>query len=253
MPPLPARPVAGWPYDHPKRARSRRGPPSTWCFTAPSVLGGLAPGRGGCTLGWMSTGSADYRIAPANESPWEDLQRVLGSTASARRCHCQRYKLARGESFARLGPDELAHRLRSQTDPDTPDSPGTTGLLAYAGTDPVGWCAVQPRTEYAGLLRVSKVPWEGRAEDKTDDGVWAVTCFVTRAGCRKRGVASALACAAPEYARAHRARALEAYPITTTAAISEELHVGMVGMFESAGFRQVSAPTLRRILMRIDF
>src|SRR5690606_6077501 len=59
----------------------------------------------------------------------------------------------------------------------------------------------------------ARVPWAGRSEDKLDEGVWAVTCFVTRAGFRKRGVSRALARAAVEHARAHGARAVEGYPI----------------------------------------
>src|SRR5215472_10491941 len=43
------------------------------------------------------------------------------------------------------------------------------------------------------------------------------------------------------------------YPIARTDVISEELHVGTVPMFTEAGFRQVSAPTPRRLVMRIDF
>ncbi|MBA3522971.1 MAG: GNAT family N-acetyltransferase, partial [Geodermatophilaceae bacterium] len=33
----------------------------------------------------------------------------------------------------------------------------------------------------------------------------------------------------------------------------EELHVGTEGMFTGAGFIEVSRPTLRRVVMRIDF
>jgi hypothetical protein len=32
-----------------------------------------------------------------------------------------------------------------------------------------------------------------------------------------------------------------------------ELHVGTRGMFAAAGFAEVSRPTLRRVVMRIDF
>ena len=32
-----------------------------------------------------------------------------------------------------------------------------------------------------------------------------------------------------------------------------ELHVGSRGIFEDAGFTEVSHPTLRRVVMRIDF
>jgi len=82
--------------------------------------------------------------------------------------------------------------------------------------------------------------------------VWAVTCLFTRAGFRKRGVSQALARAAVDHARAGGARALEAYPITTTAVIEEELHVGTVATFAAAGLTEVSRPTPRRVVMRVD-
>jgi GNAT superfamily N-acetyltransferase len=58
-------------------------------------------------------------------------------------------------------------------------------------------------------------PWAGRAEDKTDDSVWAVTCFVTRKGFRRRGISRALARATIDFARERGARALEGYPMIT--------------------------------------
>jgi GNAT superfamily N-acetyltransferase len=83
--------------------------------------------------------------------------------------------------------------------------------------------------------------------------VWAVTCLFTRAGFRKRGVSRALARAAVDFARAHGARSIQAYPITTKDVITEELLVGTEGVFVRAGFAEVSRPTLRRVVVRIDF
>ena len=80
-----------------------------------------------------------------------------------------------------------------------------------------------------------------------------MTCFVTRAGFRKRGVSKALARAAVDFARERGARAIEGYPMTTKNVISEELHVGTEGVFADAGFGEVSRPTLRRVVMRVDF
>jgi len=80
-----------------------------------------------------------------------------------------------------------------------------------------------------------------------------VTCLFTRAGFRKRGVSRALARAAVDFARERGARAIEGYPMTTTNVVLEELHVGTEGMFTGAGFTEVSQPTLRRVVMRIDF
>ena len=118
---------------------------------------------------------------------------------------------------------------------------------------PAGWCAVEPRLAYQGLLRNNRIPWTERAEDKSDGTVWAVTCFFTRAGFRKRGIGRALARAAADHARDRGARAIEGYPIITQNVILEELHVGTAGMFADAGFSEVSRPTPRRIVMRIDF
>jgi GNAT superfamily N-acetyltransferase len=72
-------------------------------------------------------------------------------------------------------------------------------------------------------------------------------------GFRKRGVSRALARAAVDFARDSGARAVEGYPMTTTNAILEELHVGTEGVFAAAGFAEVSRPSLRRVVMRVDF
>ena len=157
------------------------------------------------------------------------------------------------ESWASVGADELAFRLRTQTECDDTRAVSTSGLVAYSDGEPVGWCAVEPRSHYPRLLRNTRVPWEGRAEDKADDSVWAVTCFVTRTGFRRRGISRALARAAVDFARERGARALEGYPMNTTTVISAELHPGTQGMFAAAGFAEVSHPTLRRVVMRIEF
>jgi len=195
----------------------------------------------------------EFAVVPANRVSWEDLELVFGTRGPGFRCQCQRYKLAPRESFGSFPAEERAFRLRQQTDCGHPESDTTSGLVAFEGDDPVGWCAVEPRSEYAGLLRVFKVPWEDRDEDRDDPTVWAVTCLFTRAGFRKRGVSRALAAAAVGFARDRGARALEAYPIVTTDVIAEELHVGTVPTFRDAGLTEVSRPTPRRVVMRIDY
>jgi GNAT superfamily N-acetyltransferase len=192
-------------------------------------------------------------VVPANEASCEDLQAVFGTRGPAARCQCQRFKLQRRESFYNFPAEERAHRLRMQTECGHPDSATTSGLVAYLDGEPVGWCAVEPRPAYTGLVRNNRVPWEGRAEDKTDESVWAVTCLFTRVGFRKRGVSRQLAQAAVDFARERGARALEAYPMTTSDAMLEELLVGTQSVFADAGFSEVGRPTKRRAVMRIDF
>jgi GNAT superfamily N-acetyltransferase len=184
---------------------------------------------------------------------WADFQTIFGTRGPACRCQCQRYKLRRRESFALLPAEERAFRLREQTEAGHPESATTSGLVAHLGGEPVGWCAVEPRTAYEGLLRNNRVPWTERTEDRNDDSVWAVTCCFTRAGFRRRGISRALVRAAVGFSRERGARAIEGYPITTKNVILEELHVGTVATFEDAGFSEVTRPTRRRAMLRIDF
>jgi GNAT superfamily N-acetyltransferase len=195
-------------------------------------------------------------IVPANEASWDDLQAVFGTRGAAANCWCQRYKLQPKEAFSKFPASERARRLREQTGCGSPDSTETSGLVAYLDDDPVGWCAVEPRPAYVGLLRHYKIPWEGRAEDKTDNGIWAVTCVFVRGGFRGRGITYELAREAVDFARHRGARALEAYPMVTEPGqkISwDEIHVGTPSMFAAAGLAEVARPSKRRVVMRLDF
>jgi GNAT superfamily N-acetyltransferase len=198
----------------------------------------------------------DLTIVPANEARCEDVEAVFGTRGTAAICWCQRYKLRPREAFSKFPVEERAHRMRVQTDCGHPESGTTSGLVAYREGEPVGWCAVEPRPAYEGLVRNNRVPWEGRTEDKGDDSVWAVTCVFARAGFRGKGTAYALAGGAVDFARRRGARALEAYPIITPPGLrisTDEIHVGTPSIFEAAGLAEVNRPTLRRIVMRIDF
>jgi GNAT superfamily N-acetyltransferase len=201
----------------------------------------------------MTASEAALSVVPANEVSCEDLQALFGTRGAASWCQCQRYKLGPRESFRSFPVEERARRLYEQTDCGQPGSDRTSGLVAYLDGEPVGWCAVEPRSAYEGLLRVFRVPWEGRDEDKADDSVWAVTCLFARAGFRRRGVSRALARAAVAFARERGARAIEAYPIVVKDVIAEELHVGTPSVFTDAGLVEVSRPTPRRVVMRLDF
>jgi GNAT superfamily N-acetyltransferase len=193
-------------------------------------------------------------VVPANQASWDDLQAVFGARGVPARCQCQHFKI-RDLQWRSVPVAERAQRLRQQTSCGDPAARTTSGLVAYLDGEPAGWCAVEPRTAYERLLR-ARVPWTGRAEDRSDESVWAVTCFVTRTGFRRRGVSRALAAAAASFARERGARAVEGYPMITQPGWEMtwgELFVGSRSIFADAGFTEVSRPTLRRVVMRIDF
>jgi GNAT superfamily N-acetyltransferase len=201
----------------------------------------------------MTTDDA-ISVVPANAASWGDLQSVLGTRGDPSHCQCQRYKI-RDSEWRAVTVEERAERLREQAHCGHPGARTTSGLVAYLEGKPVGWCAVEPRTAYR-RLQLTRVPWTDRTEDKADDGVWAVTCFVTRTGFRHRGVSRALAAATVDFARERGARSMEGYPMITQPGKEitwGELHVGSRSIFAEAGFAEVSRPTLRRVVMRIDF
>ena len=186
---------------------------------------------------------------------FQNLLKVFGTADYSGRCHCQRFKV-RGWIWRDSTQEQRTAMLRAQTQCDQPDAPSTSGLVAYLeDEEPVGWVAVEPRTTYP-KLRTTRIPWSGRNEDKDDESVWSVTCFVVRKGYRGRGLTYLLAKATIDYARSRGARALEAYPMITEPGKEVtwgELNVGARQIFEEAGFTQVSHPTLRRAVMRINF
>jgi GNAT superfamily N-acetyltransferase len=200
----------------------------------------------------------DLSIVPASHASADDLKAVFGTRDYSSRCNCQRFK-TRGWFWEQATDQQRWASLRDQANCGDPAATSTTGLVAFLkdqAATPVGWVAVEPRTEYPRLLGLPTV-WKGRPdEDKQDDSVWAVTCLVVRKGYRRRGITYALAAAAVGYARANGARALEAYAMLTQPGREitwGELHVGARQVFAEAGLTEVSRPSVRRAVMRIEF
>jgi GNAT superfamily N-acetyltransferase len=222
--------------------------------TASNLRGGWEDGDVHDDGGTGATSGSALVIRPANEASWEDLQAVFGSRGAASRCQCQRQVLGDREWWF-MPVEERAQRLHEQSNVGDPDANETCGLIAYLDGEPVGWVALAPRVTYRRLFG-SNVPWAGRAEDRADDTVWSAPCFVVRAGFRGQGLCYELAEAAVEYARERGAAALEGYPIVAKAGERitwDEAAVGTPQVFAAAGLAQVSSPTVRRRVMRVDF
>lgn len=202
----------------------------------------------------MTDSTTAITVVPANQASWEDLRTVFGERGVPHHCQCQWFKFP-SKQWRAMPQEERESQLRDQTHCGEPDSKATTGLVAYLDGEPVGWCAVEPRTQYP-RLRTMRVPWTGREEDRDDPGVWTVTCFVVRTGYRRRGISRALTEAAVDHARDHGATAVEGYALLTEPGkeiVWGELFVGAKSTYEACGFQEVSAPTPRRRVMRIDF
>ena len=183
---------------------------------------------------------ADIRIEPADARRWPDLERLFGARGACGGCWCMWYRLPRAEYERGKGQDNR-DKLRKLLQAEDP-----TGVIAYAGEAPIGWCAVAPRSAFTRLERARTL----RPVD--DQPVWSIVCLFVARGHRRQGVSVALLNGAAEYARSLGALIVEGYPVEPRSGTIPEVfaHPGTPSAFKSAGFREVARPSPTRPVMR---
>jgi ribosomal protein S18 acetylase RimI-like enzyme len=130
------------------------------------------------------------------------------------------------------GDDEWAQRTGGDNRDDMSESirrGQVTGLLAFEGDKPIGWC------NYGETTRLSGVMHKLGLATADHEGVGSVACFVIAAPYRGHGVASKLLDFAVDKLRACGLRAVEAYPARS----DDSQHTnyrGPLAMFLRAGF-----------------
>lgn len=195
----------------------------------------------------------ELRIVPANDASADDVQALFAEGDAATRCQCQWFRSTPAE-HRQTPRAQRIERFDEQAQFGEPRISTTAGLVAYLGDEPAGWCAVAPRSTYI-RLRNSRMVWARRQEDPDDESVWTVRCFVVRRGYRRKRISYALARASVDFARERGAKAIEGYPLITGPGKDVswgELFVGSTGAFAAAGFVEITRPTKRRAVMRLD-
>ena len=190
------------------------------------------------------------QVQPATADRWSDLVTVFGRRGEDPSwCWCQLFVRSRTRECLTPGPvpsnrDALRHEItRAATPP---------GLIAYAGTCPVGWTRVGPRSAFPGVSgnrALAKVLPE-------DPGAWWVACFAVDSGHRRSGVGSALLNAAVGFAREHGATAVEGHPVdvaglSAVRVAGSAIYTGTMAMFAAAGFAEVARIYPTRPVMRL--
>ena len=110
----------------------------------------------------------------------------------------------------------------------------SAGLVAYEGSEPIGWISLGPRYDFS---RVDN----SRATPPVDDvAAWVIPCITVRRGHRGQGIAIAMIRAAVEYAGKRGAPAVEAHPRAAGKRVHDDFaFFGTEGMFRKAGFRKI--------------
>lgn len=159
-------------------------------------------------------------VRPVTTETWPDMRRLFEARGSPHYCWCMVYRDTRSHE---MDTEEKRAAMEGMVADGTP-----VGMLAYHENDPIGWISIAPRETFPKLERSRVMP-------KTDeDDVWTILCMFVTHPWRGNGVTHTLLAGAVEYARAHGAAVIEAYPWDTAGITST--HMGHSSMYETAGF-----------------
>ncbi len=179
---------------------------------------------------------------PLTPAEWPDFVQLFEEHGPQNGCWCMYWRIRRTDCQHQFGQgNKLAFKQLL-------DSGNVPGILAYHQEQPVGWCSVAPRQEFAVLDRS---PTLKRFDDQP---VWSITCFFISRPFRRRGLTELLIQAAVRYAAGRGARIIEAYPLRTeiTKLLPYERFMGIESTFTRLGFHVVARRSDRRPLMRLD-
>jgi GNAT superfamily N-acetyltransferase len=192
----------------------------------------------------MSTRQAGLEFHPLTPERWADLETLFGANGACGGCWCMWWRQGNKEHTAGKGEsNRLAFRAVVEQGPPP-------GVLAYAvdatgSYQPVGWCAVAPRTAYPRLSR-SMI-----AKPVDDLPVWTISCLFIQRRYRRQGLSAQLISAAARLAAEYGAPAVEAHPFEpqkeTAAAF---IWTGTAAAYLKAGFTEVARHSPARPIMR---
>jgi len=190
--------------------------------------------------------SATYTTKELGPETWVDFERLFAPGRGWAFCACMLYQ--RGCHLDRkMFPNRASARVQNVAEKRALVEAGRAhGILVYDRGEPIGWCQYGPAQELPlpGAERLD------RRMPPLGDGVqWRVTCFVTVATRRRRGVAGVALHGAIEAIRSRGGGLVEAYP-TLTPHDSNWTHAGTVSLFEGEGFRVVGRPSEKYVVMQ---
>lgn len=175
---------------------------------------------------------------PLTNERWKDFEKLFGNNGACGGCWCMWWRLKRSVYEKQKGDGN------KKTIKKIVNSGTVPGILAYAGSKPIGWCAIEPRESYP-LLENSRV-----LKRIDSEKVWSVVCFFVDKKYRRMGVIEKLLEAALKHAKKNKAKIVEGYPIDSERTPSAFAWTGFVSAFRKAGFKEVHRGSQTRPIMR---
>lgn len=180
------------------------------------------------------------RFQPATPSRWADIEKLFGERGACAGCWCMVWRRNSRDYTSGKGAGNKRAFKKVVTSGERP------GVIAYDGKEPIGWCAVAPRTVYI-RLEGSRV-----LKPVDDKPVWSVSCFFVLRPYRRKGVSVRLLRAATEFAKKRGAKIVEGYPVEPTMEKFPDAFAwtGIPATFHKAGFKEVARRSPTRPVMR---
>lgn len=192
-----------------------------------------------------STEATNVKSYPATAERWKDIESLFSPKGAYAGCWCMFWRMERAD-FKKMKGEGTKAVLKEMTCKNQ-----VAGILAYNNDEPIGWCSVGPREEYAPLenSRILK-----RVDDKP---VGSIVCFYVAKSFRNQGVMAQQLRGAIEYAEQQGALIVEGYPIDmqTNQLAGQTLssysgYMGIASIFRAAGFVKVANASETQLIMR---
>ena len=177
---------------------------------------------------------------PATADRWDDIEKLFGERGACGGCWCMTWRQSASEFQANKGDKNRAMFRKIVKRGAEP------GVLAYSGSEPVGWCAVAPRDQFPRLNN-SRV-WA----PVDDQPVWAITCLFVKKEFRNHGLSAKLVEAATKLAKKQGAKIVEGYPQELKAKRLPDAFVwtGLATSFTKVGFEVAVRRSEQKPVMR---
>jgi GNAT superfamily N-acetyltransferase len=187
----------------------------------------------------VAASSLELRFQALTPERWRDLEALFGERGACGGCWCMWWKLRRSEFVKGKGDGNRKAFKKIVAAGELP------GVIAYAGDEPVAWCALAPRDAYPTLAR-SRI-----LKPVDEQPVWSVTCFFVARPYRGKGVTVKLLRAAVAFAAENGARIVEGYPVEPKARMPAPfIYTGVTAIFRKAGFVEILRRSATRPIMR---